>query len=62
MDRAYAGEAEGALADDLDSPAALSVLDQLTADPGVEPGAKLETAIHLDLILGLDLVAGIGRA
>ncbi|MFI0353472.1 hypothetical protein [Actinomadura sp. 9N407] len=62
MDRAYAAEAEAALWDDLDSPTALSVLDQLIADPGVEPGAKLETAIHLDLVLGLDLVADIGRA
>ncbi|MEW2352591.1 hypothetical protein [Spirillospora sp. NPDC029432] len=62
MDRAYAAEAEAALWDDLDSPTALAVLDELTADPTVEPGAKLETVIHLDLILGLDLVAGIGRA
>jgi hypothetical protein len=62
MDRAYATRAEEALADDLDSPTALAVLDELTADPRVEPGAKLETVIHLDLILGLDLVSGIGRA
>ncbi|XVQ12702.1 hypothetical protein ACQP1W_09140 [Spirillospora sp. CA-255316] len=62
MDRAYASEAEAALANDLDSPAALAVLDDLTADPEVAPGAKLETVIHLDLILGLDLVSGIGRA
>jgi hypothetical protein len=61
MDRAYANRAEEALADDLDSPAALAVLDELTADPHVEPGAKLETVIHLDLILGLDLVSAIGR-
>jgi hypothetical protein len=62
MDRGYATKAEAALADDLDSPTALAVLDDLTADPEVEPGAKLETVIHLDLILGLDLVSGIGRA
>ena len=62
MDRAYANRAEEALADDLDSPTALAVLDELTADPSVEPGAKLETVIQLDLILGLDLVSGIGRA
>jgi hypothetical protein len=62
MDRGYAARAEEALADDLDSPAALAVLDELTADPRVAPGAKLETFIHLDLILGLDLVSGIGRA
>ncbi|MFC5749472.1 hypothetical protein [Actinomadura rugatobispora] len=62
MDRPYATKAEAALADDLDSPTALAVLDDLTADPDVAPGAKLETVIHLDLILGLDLVSGIGRA
>jgi len=62
MDRAYASRAEESLANDLDSPGALAVLDELTADPQVPPGAKLETVIHLDLILGLDLVSGIGRA
>jgi hypothetical protein len=62
MDREYASRAEEALANDLDSPSALAVLDELTADPRVAPGAKLETVIHLDLILGLDLVSGIGRA
>ncbi|GAA2420823.1 hypothetical protein GCM10010191_35180 [Actinomadura vinacea] len=62
LDRAYAAEAEAALADDLDSPTALAVLDDLTADPQVEPGAKVETVIHLDLVLGLDLVSEIGRA
>ena len=62
MDRAYAARAEEALADDLDSPAALTVLEELATDPDVAPGAKLETVIHLDLLLGLDLVSGIGRA
>jgi hypothetical protein len=59
--RAYATEAETALADDLDSPAALAVLDRLADDADVQPGAKLETFINLDLILALDLVADIGR-
>lgn len=59
--RAYASEAETALADDLDGPAALAVLDRLASDTAVAPGAKLETFIHLDLLLGLDLVADIGR-
>ncbi|MEU5880407.1 hypothetical protein [Spirillospora sp. NPDC047279] len=62
IDRAYMAEAEAALADDLDSPAALAVLDRLAADPEVPPGAKLETVIHLDMLLALDLVAHIGRA
>ncbi|MFD0683290.1 hypothetical protein [Actinomadura fibrosa] len=60
MDRRYAAKAEAALADDLGSPAALAVLDELAADPDVPPGAKLETVVHLDLILGLNLVAAIG--
>ncbi|WP_329094581.1 hypothetical protein OG979_09785 [Actinomadura citrea] len=62
MNRAYAAEAEAALADDLGSPAALAVLDRLAADPDVPPGAKLETFIHLDLVLALGLVAAIGQA
>ncbi|MFF5263113.1 hypothetical protein ACFY4C_29645 [Actinomadura viridis] len=61
MDRAYAAEGQAALIDDLDSPAALAVLDRLAEDPEVAPGAKVETVIHLDLLLGLDLVADIGR-
>ncbi|TMQ90707.1 hypothetical protein ETD83_34270 [Actinomadura soli] len=62
MNREYAREAEAALADDLGSPGALAVLDRLAADTGVPPGAKLETFIRLDLLLGLDLVSAIGTA
>lgn len=62
INREYADEAEAALADDLGSPAALAVLDRLAADPDVPPGAKLETFIHLDLVLALGLVAAIGQA
>ncbi|QFG24909.1 hypothetical protein [Actinomadura sp. WMMB 499] len=62
MDRGYAGEAADALADDLDGPRALAVMERLAADTGVPPGAKLETVVHLDLILGLDLVSAIGTA
>ncbi|QXJ24512.1 hypothetical protein AGRA3207_005848 [Actinomadura graeca] len=62
IDRAYAARAEAALADDLDGPSALAVLDALASDPDVPPGAKLETFVHLDLLFGLDLVAAIGRA
>ncbi|MFI0411008.1 hypothetical protein [Actinomadura sp. 3N508] len=62
MNREYAREAETALADDLGSPGALDVLDRLAADAGVPPGAKLETFIRVDLLLGLDLVSAIGRA
>ncbi|MGH3244307.1 MAG: hypothetical protein ACRDNL_28300 [Spirillospora sp.] len=62
MNRAYTTQAETALADDLDSPGALAVLDRLASDSDVPPGAKLETFIHLDLLLGLDLVSAIGSA
>jgi hypothetical protein len=60
LHREYARRAEKALGDDLDSPSALAVLDELAADPDVPPGAKLETFIHLDLTLALGLVAAIG--
>ncbi|MWA00784.1 hypothetical protein F8568_010415 [Actinomadura sp. LD22] len=62
MDRDHARRAEAALGDDLDSPAALAVLDEIAADPDVPPGAKLETFIHLDLTLALGLVAAIGAS
>ncbi|WP_131738541.1 hypothetical protein [Actinomadura roseirufa] len=62
LDRGYADRAETALANDLDTPSALAVLDDLADDDGVPPGAKLETVIHLDLLLGLGLVAALGRA
>lgn len=61
MSRRHAADAEAALAQDLDSPAALAVLEELAADPAAAPGAKLETFIHLDLLLALDLVRDIGR-
>lgn len=59
--REYAATAEAALADDLDSARALTVLDEIAADASMPPGAKLETFIHLDLLFGLNLVASIGR-
>ena len=62
MSREYAAQAETALADDLDSPGALAVLDRVAADENVPPGARLETFIHLDMVLALGLVAAIGTA
>ncbi|MDX6738676.1 hypothetical protein [Actinocorallia sp. A-T 12471] len=59
-DPAYAKESLEALCDDLDVPEALRVLDRLADDPGVAPGAKLETALQLDQILALDLPRAIG--
>lgn len=60
MSRDHAARAEAALADDLDSAGALTVLDRLAGDPDVPPGAKLETFIHLDMVLALGLVSAIG--
>jgi hypothetical protein len=37
------------------------VLSRLAGDASVPPGAKFETVIKLDMILGLDLVALVGR-
>jgi hypothetical protein len=57
----YVAEAGAAFDDDLDTPAALSLLDRLADDPEIPPGSKFETFVHLDLILALDLVRAIGR-
>ncbi|MCP2336578.1 hypothetical protein [Actinomadura rupiterrae] len=61
LDRASVTEAEKALADDLNTPAALAVLDRVASDDSLASGTKLETFIHLDLLLGLNVVADIGR-
>jgi hypothetical protein len=57
----YVEEAVAALDEDLDTPAVFPVLSQLAEDAYVPPGAKFETVIKLDMILGLDLVALVGR-
>ena len=59
--RSYVAEAVAYLDSDLDTPAALSLLSRLDADDSVAPGAKFETAVELDMILGLDLVRLVGR-
>ena len=61
INQPYAADALSALADDLDTPTALTVLDRLVADPALPPGTKFETALHLDLVLGLDLVRDLGK-
>lgn len=61
LNREYVDEAVGALDDDLDSPTVFAVLARLCRDDAVPPGAKFETAIKLDMILGLDLVGLVGR-
>jgi hypothetical protein len=57
----YVDEAVAALDDDLGSPAVFDVLERLGRDDAVPPGAKFETAIKLDMILGLDLPGFVGR-
>ncbi|WP_188192493.1 cysteine--tRNA ligase [Nonomuraea sp. SYSU D8015] len=58
---AYVERVEAALDDDLDTPVALRVLRELERDETVAPGAKLESFLHVDQVLGLDLSADIGR-
>ena len=54
--------AESAFDDDLDTPTALRALRELERDESVAPGAKLESFLHLDQVLGLDLAVEIGRS
>jgi len=46
---------------DLDTASALAVLHGLPADSSVPAGAKFETFVYADRILGLDLARDIGR-
>jgi cysteinyl-tRNA synthetase len=61
LSQAHVERAEAAFDDDLDTPAALRVLRELERDESVAPGAKLETFLHLDQVLGLDLSIDIGK-
>jgi hypothetical protein len=47
---------------DLDTVSALALMRGLEADPDVPAGAKFETFLYADRILGLDLPRDIGRA
>jgi len=47
--------------DDLDTAAALAALSRLEAETGVPDGAKFETFVHADQVLGLELPRDIGR-
>jgi len=51
-----------AFADDLDTPRAITVLRELEKDSSVSDGAKLETFLAADRLLGLDLARDIGKA
>ncbi|MFI7617972.1 cysteine--tRNA ligase [Nonomuraea terrae] len=61
MATAYAERVEAAFDDDLDTPSALRILRELERDESVAPGAKLETFLHLDQVLALDLSSEIGK-
>ena len=60
--RSVCGRLPGAFDDDLDTPAALRVLRSLEKDSEIPPGAKFETFVYADQLLGLDLARDIGRA
>jgi cysteinyl-tRNA synthetase len=53
---------KAAFADDLDTPRAITILRELEKDPGISDGAKLETFLAADRLLGLDLARNIGKA
>jgi hypothetical protein len=57
----YVTRFRAAIDDDLDTDRAVGVLDDLARDPGIPDGSKFETAVHLDLVLALDLGQDIGR-
>lgn len=61
MSTAYVQRAEAALDDDLDTPGALRVMDELEHDESVPAGAKFESFLHLDYVLALDLPVDIGK-
>jgi hypothetical protein len=50
-----------AVEDDLDTPAALDVLDGAAGDPGVPDGARFELFAYADRVLALDLARDVGR-
>jgi hypothetical protein len=61
ISRPHADAIGGAFGRDLDTPAALRVLDELADDADVPDGVKFETFAAADRLLGLDLARDIGR-
>jgi cysteinyl-tRNA synthetase len=53
---------KAAFADDLDTPRAITVLRELEKDASIADGAKMETFLAADRLLGLDLARDIGKA
>lgn len=46
---------------DLDTTAAIALLGGMADDDGVPDGAKFETFVYVDRLLGLDLPSDIGK-
>ncbi len=61
MSRRYGEAISAAVADDLDTAAALRELAALADDPDVADGVKFETFAAADLLFGLDLARDVGR-
>ena len=53
----YREQLDAAMADDLNTPRALTVLEAMLADKTIAPGARLAALADYDAALGLDLVA-----
>lgn len=61
MCAAYVETTHAALEDDLDTPRVLATMWELETDGEPPPGAKMETFLHLDQVLGLELPRRIGQ-
>lgn len=59
--REHADHIQQAFEDDLDTPLVLRLLHELERDESTPPGARFETFLHFDHLLGLDLSVDIGR-
>ena len=57
----HIADAASAAFSGLDTPSALALLSGLAPDTGVPAGAKFETFVYADRILGLDLPRDVGR-
>ena len=56
-----AGKIRGAFDEDLNTVAALELLHDVESDHDIPPGAKFETFVFVDRVLGLELAREIGR-
>jgi cysteinyl-tRNA synthetase len=58
---AYLAEMARTAFEDLDTAAAIALLRRLADDDSVPDGAKFETFLYVDRVLGLDLPSDIGK-